>query len=77
MGNIWYESHLHFKVMDFVPFIVLGGTILLFILEINYLKKRYSAPEQGVKIAKIFFPCVIAFESILFFKLTYSGGFYE
>lgn len=67
MGKIWYESHFHLRFAYFLPFIVLGGTILCFVLEIRELKKKDPVSEQGIKIAKIFFSGMIAFESILIF----------
>ena len=65
MGKIWYESHLHFELMDFLPLIMLGTTIVLFIFLIKNLKEKGSVPVLGIKIVKIFFSGMIIFECIL------------
>lgn len=65
MGKVLYECHLHFELMDFLPLIMLGTTILFFIFLIKNLKEKGSVPVLGIKIVKIFFSCMIMFECIL------------
>lgn len=72
MGKIWYECHLHFEFVYFLPLIMLGTTILLFIFLIKNLKEKGSVPVLGIKIVKIFFSCMIMFECILIFLIIIS-----
>lgn len=65
MGKVLYECHLHFDLMVFLPFIILGGMIFLSVYLINNMKKKGLASALEVKRVKIIFSGMIMFVCIL------------